>query len=128
MKKAHAEIEELLISRKTQFVAGVNGLQAWWTQAIECHLQLIIKNGQSKPEVAECAAESQGFAPKWGGCQVCGWTRIWIEKRELPQSARGRHAKVKSLMDNPVIAAKLQTYLHSNKWTMNSGELAHFEE
>lgn len=38
MAKAHAEIKKLLISRKTQFVAGENGLQAQRTRAIECHL------------------------------------------------------------------------------------------
>jgi len=69
MKKAHTEIENFLVSKKTQFVAGENGLQAHRTQAIECHLRLMIKNGWSKPEAAECAAESQGFAPKWGGHQ-----------------------------------------------------------
>jgi hypothetical protein len=76
MAKAHAEIKNLLISRKSQFVAGENGLQAWQTQAIEYHLQLMIKNGQPTPEAAERAAESQGFAPKWGGHQVCSWTRV----------------------------------------------------
>src|SRR5882762_10210707 len=55
-------------------------------------------------------------------------TRMWIEKRELLQSARERHAKVKSLLDDPVIAAKLQTYLHSNKWAMNPGKLAQFSK
>ena len=126
MKKAHAEIEKLLILKKTQFVAGVNGLQAQQPQAIECHLQLVIKNGRSKPEAAEHAAENQGFVPKWGGRQVCSWTRTWIEKQELLQSARGRHAKVTSLLDDPVIAAELRTYLHSNKWAMNPGKLAQF--
>jgi hypothetical protein len=96
-------------------------LQAW-------RIQLMIKNGRSKPEAAEHAAESQGFAPKWGGHQVCSWTRTWIERRELPQSARGRHAKEKSLLDDPVIAAELRTYLCSNKWAMNLGKLAQFSK
>jgi hypothetical protein len=38
MVKVHAEIKKVLISRKTQFIAGENGLQARRTQAIECHL------------------------------------------------------------------------------------------
>lgn len=128
MAKAHAEIKTLLISRKTQFVAGENGLQAQRTRAIECHLRLMIKNRRSTPEAAERAAETQGFAPKWGGRQVCSWTKVWIEKRELPQSARGRHAKVKSLLDDPIVAAELWTYLRSNKWAMNPGKLAQFSK
>jgi hypothetical protein len=47
-------------------------------------------------------------------------------KRELPQSMRGRHAKVKSPLDDPVVAAELRTYLCSNKWAMNPGKLAQF--
>lgn len=31
LKKAHTEIEKVLMLKKTQFVAGANGLQAWWT-------------------------------------------------------------------------------------------------
>jgi hypothetical protein len=127
MVKAHAEIKKLLISRKTQFIAGENDLQARRTQAIECHLRLMIKNVRPTPEAAERAAESQGFVPKWGGRQVCSWTRVWVEKRELPQSTRGRHTKVKSLLDDPVVAAELRTYLRSNKWAMNPGKLAQNE-
>lgn len=78
---------------------------------MECHLQLMIKNGWSTPEAAECTAESQGFVLQWGGHQVCSWTKVWLKRRELPQSARGSHAKVESLLDDSIVAAELQTYL-----------------
>ena len=79
-------------------------------------------------EAGEHAAESQGFAPRWGGHQVCSWAKIWVEKRELPQSTRGHHVKVKSLLDGPHVVAELQTYLWSNKWAMNPGKLAQFSK
>jgi hypothetical protein len=53
---------------------------------------------------------------------------VWVEKRELPQSTRERHTKVKSLLDDPVVAAELRTYLRSNKWAMNPGKLAQFSK
>ena len=67
LKKAHITIEKLLASRKTQFVAGGHGLQICQTRAIECYLWLKMKNGRSTQEAGECVAESQGFAPRWGG-------------------------------------------------------------
>ena len=126
LKKAHTEIEKVLMSKKTQFVAGANGLQAQQTRAMECHLQLMIKNGWSTPEAAERAAESQGFVPKWGGHQVRSWTKVWLKRWELPQSARGSDAKVQSLLDDPIVAAELWTYLQSNKWATNPGKLTEF--
>jgi len=62
-------------------------------------------------ELGEHAAESQGFTLRWGCCQVYSWEKIWVEKRELPQSTRGHHVKVKSLLDGPHVVAELQTYL-----------------
>ena len=127
-KKAHVDIEKLLASRKTKFVAGENGLQMRRARAIECYFRLKIKNGRSTEEAGERAAESQGFAPRWGGRQVRSWAKVWMKERELPQSARGSHAKVSSLLDDPKIAAELRTYLRSNKWAMNPGKLADFSK
>ena len=121
LKKAHLNIVKLLASWKTKFMAGRNGLQIWQTQAIECYLWLKVMNGQSTQEASECAAESQGFTLKWGGCQVCSWVKLWIKERELPRSARGRYAKVSSLLE-------LQAYLQSNKWALNPGKLADFSK
>jgi hypothetical protein len=45
LKKTHVDIEKLLVSQKTKFVAGENGLQIRQARAIECYLQLKIKNG-----------------------------------------------------------------------------------
>jgi len=61
------EIWAVLQSKKTNFAAGVTGLQSYRVRAIQSHLLMLIKNGCHSIEASECAAESQGFAVKWGG-------------------------------------------------------------
>lgn len=51
------------------------------------------------------------------------WAKVWVEERELPQSQRGHHMKVESLLDDPTVAAELKAYLHSNTWSMNPDKL-----
>jgi hypothetical protein len=92
------------------------------------HLWLITKSGRPFTAAAEMAAESNEFAAKWGGRQLCGWTHHWVSKRELPKFLRGTHAKVYSLLDDPTIAAELRAYLRSNKWTMNPEKLTQFSQ
>ena len=77
-------------------------------------------------DTGEHTAESQGFAPKWSGRQVRRWAKVWVEHRELPQSEKGHHAKVQSLLDDPSVTAELKAYLQSNKWSMNPSKLAQF--
>ena len=87
-----------------------------------------ITSDWSKTEAGQCAAHSQKFAPKWGGCQVQSWAKGWVEERQLPESKRGCHAKVGSLLSDPAVAAKLKAYLQSNKWAMNPSKLAKFSK
>jgi hypothetical protein len=61
------DLWKLIKSKKTCYVAGPNGLQARQTAAMETHLRLIIENGWTSIDALECAAESHGFAAKWGG-------------------------------------------------------------
>jgi hypothetical protein len=60
-------IRAVLHSRKTDFAAGVTGLQSYRIRAVQSHLLMLIKNGHHSIEASEQAAESQGFGPKWGG-------------------------------------------------------------
>jgi hypothetical protein len=46
----------------------------------------------------------------------------------LPKSLQGHHAKVSSLLADPVIAAELRAYLQSNKGAMNPEKLTQFLE
>jgi hypothetical protein len=77
-------------------------------------------------EASQRAAESQGFAANWGGRLVRRWVRAWVVNRDLPTSKRGQHVKAFSLLSDPAIAAELQSYVRSNKWSMNPEKLAEF--
>jgi len=105
--KALTDLEKLMKSKKTEFVGGIWGLQACRTCAIESHLRLVVKNGRLFMDASEMVAESNGFALRWGGRQVCSWTRAWIRTRNLPVSMQGKHAKVYSLLSDPTVAAEL---------------------
>jgi len=126
LKSALHDVGKLLKSAKTQFLGGVNGLQARRTHAIHAHLDLVVRNGRLSADAAGRAAEANGFAAAWGGRQLRGWTRRWVDDRKLPESMRGRHTKVATLLAIPSIATELRAYLRSNKWSMNPEKLAKF--
>ncbi|KAJ7607101.1 hypothetical protein DFH06DRAFT_1275273 [Mycena polygramma] len=116
LQKALDDIQKLIRSNKTVFVAGRNGLQAYRARTIQSYLLMVVKNGRLGVEASEKAAESQGFAAKWGGRNVRSWTRRWIRERELPVSRKGSHGKVFTGA----------TYVRSNKWAMDPKKLADF--
>jgi hypothetical protein len=109
LTKALADMEKLLKSKKTEFVAGPRGLQARRALAIQSHLKLVVSNNQLFVDASEMAAETHGFAQKWGGRQLRSWTRNWAKTRQLPKSAQGKHAKVYLLLSDPAIATELRT-------------------
>ncbi|KAJ7708564.1 hypothetical protein B0H14DRAFT_2646573 [Mycena olivaceomarginata] len=92
------------------------------------HLQMVVRNKRKVIKASEIAAESQGFAAKWGGRLVRTWVRYWIKHRQLPVSARGKHGKVFSLLDDPNICAELRSFVRSNKWAMDPTKLAEFSK
>ncbi|KAG1732059.1 hypothetical protein EDB19DRAFT_1640483 [Suillus lakei] len=126
LKSGLQDVDKLLKSAKTKFVSGVNGLQARRTCAIHAHLDLVVRNGHVSADAAERAAEANGFAAAWGGRQLRSWTHQWINNRKLPESMRGHHTKVATLLAIPSIATELHTYLRSNKWSINPEKLAKF--
>jgi hypothetical protein len=67
LEQAFHDIEKLLLSAKTRFSGGQNGLQACRACAIQSHLRLVTKQQRGFVDAAERAAESHGFAVKWGG-------------------------------------------------------------
>ncbi|KAF8236655.1 hypothetical protein L208DRAFT_1525019 [Tricholoma matsutake] len=69
---------------------------------------------------------SQGFAAKWGRRMERQWVASWIKSGELPKSERGRHKKVFSLLDDPEVVTELQSYLQTNKWSMDPQKLLDF--
>jgi hypothetical protein len=126
MKQGLEDIEKLIQSKKDVFDAGHNGLQSYRACAIQSYLWMVVHNGKSTIEASQRAAESQGFAEKWGGRMVRCWVRKWVEERKLPISSKGRHKKVFSLYDDPAIRAELRSFVRSNKWAMNTEKLVAF--
>jgi flagellar motility protein MotE (MotC chaperone) len=74
LTEALVYVEKVIKSKRTQFAGGRQGLQSHRAQAMASHLQLITKSGRPFAAAAEMAAESNRFAAKWGGQQLCGWT------------------------------------------------------
>ena len=126
LEKALADIRKVLLSKKVQFEGGPNGLQAHQAHAIQSFLTMTVKHGQLDMDASERAAESNGFAAKWGGRSLHAWTKAWVQERELPKSKRGQHGKVYTLLDDPAICTELRTYVRPNKWSMNPTKLADF--
>lgn len=126
LKKCLLDIEKLIASKRTEFDAGRNGLQAYRARSIQSCLHMVVNNRRSFIHASECAAESQGFAAKWGGRMVRQWVGNWMKTRELPKSGRGRHTKVFSLLDDPGVATELRSYLRTNKWSMDPQKLSAF--
>ncbi|KAG1883732.1 hypothetical protein F4604DRAFT_1575373 [Suillus subluteus] len=126
LEHAYKDIMKHLKSKKTVFVGGPHGLQARCAHTIKVHLMLVVKNKHGFKVASEMVAETNGFAAKWGGCQVCGWTCEWMRTRMLPVLQWGWHAKISSLLDDPAIVSELRTFMHSNKWSMDPQKLAKF--
>src|SRR6202040_3538231 len=126
LKLALRDIEKLLASRKTKFQAGNNGLQSYRARAIQSHLHMVVNRGRRGIDASEIAAESHGFAKKWGGRLVREWVRDWMKHRKLPESNRGQNLKVFTLLSDPAVCEELRTYIRSNKWSMNPAKLAAF--
>ncbi|TFK26847.1 hypothetical protein FA15DRAFT_679338 [Coprinopsis marcescibilis] len=103
-------------------------LQAKQTCAMHTYLQLVVQKGQLEVDASEQAVESHGFAAIWGGRNICTWTKVYLERRELPTSQQGRHGKVFSLLQDPQICTELCAFIRSHKWSMNPEKLVQFTE
>lgn len=128
LAKAFSDIDKHLQSKKTVFHAGQTGLQAYRMRAVRSFLHMVINTGRGKMEAGARAAESHGFAAKYGGRMVRTWAKRWVEKREVPTSDRGCHKKSFSLLSDPAICAELRSYVRSEKWAMNPSKLAEFSQ
>lgn len=67
LRLALYNIKKLLVSWKTNFQGGENGLQSYQAQAIQSHLHMVVNQGRRGMDASEIAAESNKFARKWGG-------------------------------------------------------------
>ncbi|KII87813.1 hypothetical protein PLICRDRAFT_176579 [Plicaturopsis crispa FD-325 SS-3] len=121
-------IDKLIASKRDVFHAGRNSLQAYRARAIQSCLHMVVKNKRKLIDASERAAESQGFAQKWGGRLVRKWVRKWLSDRVLPESRMGSHAKAFTLLNDPAVCAELRSYVRSNKWAMDPAKLSDFSK
>ncbi|KAH9913281.1 uncharacterized protein B0H18DRAFT_888533, partial [Fomitopsis serialis] len=128
LHKALTDIEKLIRSKRDVFEVSSSGLQAYRARAIQSCLQMVVHNKRKLIDASERAAESQGFAAKWGGRLVRRWVQGWWKTRQLPVSKRGRHVKVYTLLGDPSICAEMRSYVRSNKWAMDPAKLAEFSQ
>ncbi|TBU23040.1 hypothetical protein BD311DRAFT_811054 [Dichomitus squalens] len=112
-------MRRLLNSQKTVLVGGVNGLQSYWARAIQACLYLMDREGQGMMAASEVAARANLFSGKWGARLVRRWTQVWVKTRTLPESQRGRYAKVLSVLGHPTVRAAVRAYLRSEKWSQD---------
>jgi len=124
--EAMRDLEKQINSARSNFDGGPNGLQARRARAIQSYLHMLVQNDRRKVEASERAAEAQGFAAQWGGRQVRSWAKLWIVARKLPESRRGAHIKLFTLLEDPEIRAELRSYVRSNKWAIDPAKLANF--
>ena len=54
-------------AKKTEFVGGLQGLQARRVHAMESALALVVKNGRHLIDASWRAAETHSFTMAWGG-------------------------------------------------------------
>lgn len=128
LKNGLEAIEKLIISKKTVFAGGQNGLQAYRTRAIQSCLHMMVKNGRHLIIASKIASEGHGFSATHGSKLLRSWVRAWLDHRELPVSRHGCHSKVFSLLDDPEICTELRAFLRMNKWSMNPNKLANFSK
>ncbi|KAJ3831252.1 hypothetical protein F5878DRAFT_549780 [Lentinula raphanica] len=72
---------------------------------------------------SKIAAEASHLSASWGARCVCRWTMEWIKTRALPDSDRGCHSKIYSLLSDPTVREAIRTYLRSNKWSVDPPKL-----
>ena len=86
-KKALTEIKKLIASKREVFQSRRNGLQAYHGRVIQSCLQMVVNNKRGLIDASQRAAESQGFAEKWGARLVRRWVHGWVKERKLPVSS-----------------------------------------
>ncbi|KAH7878710.1 uncharacterized protein C8R40DRAFT_1037722, partial [Lentinula edodes] len=123
LTSALQDIDKLILSKKTNFVNGHDGLQATRARSIRSTLTMVVERKKGLIDASRIAAEAHNFAVEWGSRCIRRWTQDWIKTRELPHSNRGRHAKVYSLLSDPTARDAIRAYLRTNKWSLDPPKL-----
>lgn len=78
LKNGLEAIKKLIISKKTVFAGGQNGLQAYRTRAIQSCLCMMVKNGWCLIIASKIASEGHGFSATHGSKLLRSWVRAWL--------------------------------------------------
>ncbi|RPD61169.1 hypothetical protein L226DRAFT_451296 [Lentinus tigrinus ALCF2SS1-7] len=122
-QKALQDIKKLMASKKELLTGGLNALQSYRARAVQSCLYQMVQNKVGMMEASKYAARGNMFSDRWGARLVRRWTREWVKSRTLPQSERGRHAKIASLLSDPTVRAAVRAYLRSEKWSQDPHKL-----
>lgn len=98
-------------NKKTKFVGRLQGLQAYQAHTIESALALTVKNEWHIIDAPQHFSKTYGFVMAWGGQKLHSWICHWMKTWELPKLMKGQHAKVFTLLSDPMVAAELQEYM-----------------
>jgi hypothetical protein len=78
MSSALNDLEKVIKSLKTEMHNGIHELQATHAQAMASYLHMLVRNKRAKIDASVIAAESHGFAPRWGGRMIRLW--VWVSR------------------------------------------------
>ncbi|KAI0717862.1 hypothetical protein C8T65DRAFT_694053 [Cerioporus squamosus] len=125
-QNALKDIKKVLASKRDLVVGGSNSLQVYRARAVQACLHIMEHEKSGMMEALVVAARANMFTAKWGAWLVRSWVREWIRSRTLPESHRGRHSKIVSLLSNPTVRAGINAYLRSQKWSQDPVRLKKF--
>jgi len=121
LQHVYDDIRSRLTSKKAQWAPGQ--LQHTHACAIKATLSLMLTGKVGLMEASRISALGNEFSEHWGSRLVRRWTRDWIEARILPESHRGHHRKIISLLSDPTFCEAVRAYLRSNKWSQSPRKL-----
>ncbi|RDX40287.1 hypothetical protein OH76DRAFT_1459549 [Lentinus brumalis] len=121
--KGLLDIKKLLHSKKDLVVGGANNLQAYRARSIQACLYLMDHDRMGMMNASVIAARGNLFSGQWGARLVRQWTQEWLKSRTLPESQRGRHSKIMSILSHPTVRAALRAYVRSEKWSQEPAKL-----
>ncbi|KAI0700377.1 hypothetical protein C8T65DRAFT_580331, partial [Cerioporus squamosus] len=125
-QNALKDIKKVLASKRDLVVGGSNSLQAYRARAVQACLHIMEHEKSGMMEASVVAARANMFAAKWGARLVRLWVREWIRSHTLPESHRGHHSKIVSLLSDPTVRAGINAYLRSQKWSQDPVRLKKF--
>jgi len=115
------QLDQLIASRKTTWQSGQ--LQEMHVRAVRATLDVMVEEQCGIMTASHIGTKANGFHAPWAMRMVRCWTRQLIATQTLPESERGRHAKLKSILSDPTVLEGIRAYMRSHKWSQSPGKL-----